>query len=345
MHFAGDSGKLECDYCGSSYTVEEIEKLYSEKDAAAAEQAAWDTSGFSGDWGKEGEGLKVYNCPSCGAQLICGEEMAASSCPYCGNPTIVPGQFAGALKPDFILPFRKTKEEAVAALKAHYRGKKLLPDVFSKENHIKEVKGVYVPFWLFDADVDVSLSFHGTRSHTRTTPDERIISTEHFDVYRSGTVGFESIPVDASKKMPDEYMDSIEPFDYGELKPFSTAYLPGYMADIPDVSVEECGPRADRRAISTAYETVRSTVGAYDTLEETGRRIDLRRGAVHYGLLPVWMLSTRWAGNNYLFAVNGQSGKTVGDLPVSSGKYWKYWLAIAAGLTIAGVALFTFLGL
>ncbi len=347
MHYAGDSGRLECEYCGSSYSVEEVEKLYADKDAAAAaapEQTAWDTSGLTENWGKDGEKLKTYSCPSCGAQLICDDETAATSCPYCGNPTIVPGQFTGALKPDFVLPFRKTKDEAVAALRAHYKGKKLLPSVFTQENHIKEIKGVYVPFWLFDAEVDTDLSFHATRSNTMTTQNERITQTEHFDVRRAGTVRFEHIPVDASKKMPDEYMDSVEPFDYADLKPFSTAYLPGYLADIPDVDVEECSSRADRRAINTALEETRSTVSGYDTLEETGRRINLRRGAVHYGLLPVWMLSTRWNGENYIFAVNGQTGKTVGDLPVSAKKYWTRWLAITAGVTVIGTLLVTLLG-
>jgi len=346
MHYAGDSGRLECDYCGGSYSVEEIEKLYADKDAAAAaaaEQTAWDTSGLSEDWGGEGANLKTYSCPSCGAQLICDAATAATSCPYCGNPTIVPGQFTGSLKPDYVLPFRQTKEQAVAALREHYRGKKLLPGVFMKENHIQEIKGVYVPFWLFDADVDTDLSFHATRSRTETMPDERIVHTEHYNVHRAGTVHFLRIPVDASQKMPDEYMDSVEPFDYEDLKAFSTAYLPGYLADIPDVSVEECSARADRRAINTALEEVRATVSGYDTVEETGRRLQLRRGAVHYGLLPIWMLSTRWGGKNFLFAVNGQTGKAIGDLPVSMGRYWGYWLAITAGVTAVATAIITLL--
>lgn len=114
LHFVGASGKLECDYCGASYDVAEIEALYAEKEekAAAAQQAEekktaekkatekqeasadggdWDTSGFSEDWGEEGERMKAYSCPSCGAELLCDESTAATSCPYCGNPTVVPG--------------------------------------------------------------------------------------------------------------------------------------------------------------------------------------------------------------------------------------------------------------
>jgi uncharacterized Zn finger protein (UPF0148 family) len=147
LHFVGASGKLECEYCGASYDVAEIEALYAEKEekAAAAQQAAeekaaeqkkasadggdWDTSGFSDDWGEEGAHMKAYSCPSCGAELICDESTAATSCPYCGNPTVVPGQFAGQLKPDFIIPFKYSKEDAVKALKEHCAGKFSCPRV------------------------------------------------------------------------------------------------------------------------------------------------------------------------------------------------------------------------
>ena len=61
--------------------------------------------------------MRVYSCPSCGAQLICEETTAATSCPYCGNPTVIPEQFSGILKPDYILPFKLSKEDAVSALK------------------------------------------------------------------------------------------------------------------------------------------------------------------------------------------------------------------------------------
>lgn len=124
LHFSGETGMLECDYCGSSYDVAEIEALYAQKDEKAAEakqkadekaeRAAadgddWDASGMSSDWGDEANGIKAYTCPSCGAELLCEETTAATSCPYCGNPTVVPGQFSGMLKPDYILPFKLGK--------------------------------------------------------------------------------------------------------------------------------------------------------------------------------------------------------------------------------------------
>lgn len=355
LHFVGASGKLECDYCGAQYDVAEIEALYPEESAAEAPQAAsdasqeasaaqsdWDTSGME-SWGAEADGMKVYSCPSCGAELICDETTAATSCPYCGNPTVVPGQFSGALKPDYVIPFKLSKDDAVAALKRHYQGKPFLPKSFTSGNSIQKIQGVYVPFWLFDGEASGDAHYEATRSHTYRSGDEEITETQHFDVFRAGSVSFEQIPVDASSKMPDDHMDSIEPYDYGELKPFSKAYLPGYLADKYDVSVEDSRARADLRCENTLDDALRATVSGYETCTRMGGTTNLHRGKVHYALLPVWMLSTKWQGKDYLFAMNGQTGKLVGDLPMSWGRFWTMFAAIAAPLSIIGTLITLFL--
>ena len=357
LHFVGSSGKLECDYCGSIYDVKEIEALQA-KDEAKAEAAfqkeeakaeaaaqsgdAWDTSSLGGDWGAAGAGMKAYNCPSCGAELICDSTTAATSCPYCGNPTIVPGQFAGTLKPDFILPFKLDKNAAVAALKRHYEGKRLLPKSFTDQNHIEEIKGVYVPFWLFDGTADASASFEATRSFTRREGKYQVTTTEHFDVFRAGTMDFRKVPVDASSHMPDGHMDSIEPYDYSDLKPFSTAYLPGFLADKYDVRAEDCASRADQRCETTAVNTLASTVQGYEMVLPRQQNVRLQRGKVYYALMPVWMLNTKWNGQNFLFAMNGQTGKLVGDLPVDKGRFWTLFASVAAPVAVVVAALMKF---
>ena len=347
LHFSEETGRLECDYCGSSFSVEEMETRSAEKERQAAEafeKAAaeakadagkWDAPGEQDSWGEDGAHLKTYSCPSCGAELICDEATAATSCPYCGNNTIIPGQFRGALKPELVIPFRIGKEDAVKALKTHYKGKPFLPKSFSDENHIQEIKGIYVPFWLFDGQAEADVSFAATRSTVMVTGRERITTTRHFDVRRAGTVSFEKIPVDASKKMPDDYMDSLEPFRYDAMVPFSTAYLPGFFADIPDVSIEECSLRAELRATDTAVESMSRQVSGYETCIPTRKDAQLRRGKVRCALLPVWLLSTQWEGKNFLFAMNGQTGKMVSDLPVSKKRYWAWWGGLTAGITAA----------
>lgn len=368
LHYSAKSGKLECDYCGSSFDVAEVEALYARKEAeaAAAKQAAdakaeaaqaakaeaaeaaaasggWDTSDISRDWGAEADGLRVYSCPSCGAELICDQSTAATACPYCGNPAIVPGQFSGALRPDSILPFRLSKDDAVQALRAHYKGKPFLPRSFTSANHIEQIQGVYVPFWLFDGGAEGAASYRASNTNVFVSGDYEITETRHYHVVRAGALAFEKIPVDASSKMPDDHMDSIEPFDYAQLRPFSTAYLPGYLADKYDVTIDDSRDRADTRCRETLAQALRDTVTGYGACVTEREDIALRRGKVHYALLPVWMLSTKWRGQDFLFAMNGQTGKLVGDLPTDRGRFWGMFAAIAAPLTVALTAILQFL--
>ena len=360
LHYSAKSGKLACDYCGSSFDVAEIEALYARKEAeaAAAKQAAdakaeaaqaakaeaaeaaaasggWDTSDLSRDWGAEADGLRVYSCPSCGAELICDQSTAATACPYCGNPARVPGQFSGALRPDYILPFRLSKDDAVQALRAHYKGKPFLPRSFTSANHIEQIQAVYVPFWLFDGGAEGAASYRASNTNVYETGDYEITETRHYHVVRAGSLAFEKIPVDASSKMPDDHMDSIEPFDYAQLRPFSTAYLPGYLADKYDVTIDDSRDRADTRCRETLAQALRDTVTGYGACVTEREDIALRRGKVHYALLPVWMLSTKWNGQDFLFAMNGQTGKFVGDLPVDKGAARKWMLGLTAALSAA----------
>ena len=366
LRFDAESGQLECDFCGSSFSVAEVEGVYAAKSeeakraGEAIEASAASSEGADApDSATEGAGgvsvgtveevvsssaaavasagagvaqvwqqtaaapapsMVIYNCPSCGAELICDETTVATSFPYCDNHAVIPTRYSGEFKPDFVLPFAKTKEEAIAALKSHYKGRPFLPDTFTDGNHVKEVKGVYVPFWLFDGSASGSASFEATRSRTYLSGNYRVTETDHFDVYRSGSISFLGIPVDASTKMPDDYMDSIEPFDYRALVPFSPAYLPGYLADKPDVDVEACGERADARAEVTVRDNLRDTVVGYEMVLARGSSAGVVRERSHYAMLPVWMLSTRWEDAPYLFAMNAQTGKMVGDLPVDKRK-------------------------
>ena len=248
------------------------------------------------------------------------------------------------MKPDYVIPFRLDKDAAVAALKKHYGGKPFLPKLFKSGNHLQKVQGVYVPFWLFDATADGDVTYVATRSHSHTEGDYRVTVTEHFNVRRAGSAGFQRIPADGSSKMPDDYMDSIEPFDYSELQPFSMSYLPGYLADKYDVTAEDCASRADERCRTSMEEILRSDITGYETVTPRTRNIRLRRGSVKYALLPVWVLKTHWGGKDYLFTMNGQTGKLVGDLPVSKGKYWGTFLGITAALflllNVSGIAGF-----
>ena len=280
--------------------------------------------------------MGVYVCQTCGGEIIADETTSATSCPFCGNPVIFKSRLSGELKPDYIIPFKLDKKAAKEALKKHMSGKKLLPKVFKSENHIDEVKGVYVPFWLFDTDADAEARYRATKTRFWSDGDYDYTETSHFSLLRSGSMGFDHIPVDGSRKMPDDLMESLEPFDFSEAVDFQTAYLSGYLADKYDVPADECNKRANERVKCSSDIALRSTVVGYDSVVPENVSVQFSGGRKHYALYPVWLLNTTWNGNKYTFAMNGQTGKFVGDLPIDKGAYWKYFGGIfAAGSIIA----------
>ena len=230
--------KMKCPYCDTEFDMETLASydagLNGEQDSME-----WETS--AGTQWQEGEadGLRTYVCKSCGGEIVGDENTAATSCPFCGNPVVMMGQFSGALKPDHVIPFKLDKNAAKAGLMQHLSGKRLLPKIFKDQNHIDEIKGIYVPFWLFDTDADAQVCYRTTKVRVWSDSKYDYTDTSHFLVNRSGSVSFEHIPVDGSTKMPDDLMESIEPFNFSAAVDFQTAYLAGYLADKYDVDAEQ----------------------------------------------------------------------------------------------------------
>lgn len=331
IQFDSNIQKMRCPYCDAEFDMQAVASLDATLNSAQPDNMNWNTQA-GGMW-QEGEtdGLRVYVCNSCGGEVVGDATTAATHCPYCDNPVVMTGQFAGALRPDLVIPFKKDKKMAIAALKKHYEGKKLLPNVFKNENHIKEVKGVYVPFWLFDADVQANVQYKATTVRTWKDSSYRYTETSYFAVNRAGYVAFDCVPVDGSTKMDDKLMESVEPFNINEAVDFQTAYLAGYLADKYDVSAEESILRANERIKKSTEDAFMSTVNGYDSVTTDFSQINLQNGRARYALYPVWILNTEWRGNKYTFAVNGQTGKVVGDLPMDKGKY-KRWLFGTVGV-------------
>ena len=339
LQYSTENDQLECEYCGSSYHIKQIEWHYEQQSAEAAKAKKSDEEQAMHEnlWGKGADRMRAYSCPSCGAELICDHTTAATSCPYCGNPTIVPAQFAGVLRPRHIIPFKVSKEEAVGILHNFFKRKPLLPRAFTAEHHIEEIKGVYVPTWLFDANGYADVTYAATRSETVLSGNVEHITTHHYLARRGGHVQFDNVPMDGSTKMADEYMYSIEPFDYSGLVPFSMAYLPGFLADRYDVGKKEAFEFAKVRMENSAKMAMQHYVRGYDTAVPVKSEVNVEPSETRYALLPVWLLHTKYRGKDYMFAINGQTGKLAGNLPISWGKL----LAMFAGITLAGAAIYT----
>lgn len=323
-----DSGlqKMKCPYCDKEFEIDALKAMDETKAADADDEMHWNNKESGAEWnGAEAEGMRVYICNSCGGEIVCDETTAATSCPYCDNPVVVRGNVSGMLRPELVIPFKLDKKAAIEALSNHLKGKKILPKIFRKKNHIEEVKGIYVPFWLFSADVDADIRYKGTKVRYWSDSNYNYTETKHYSIYRSGSVGFKNIPVDGSSKMADDLMDSIEPFDLSEGVDFNTAYLAGYFADKYDVDAEQSIERANSRIKRSAEDVLRNTVSGYNTVSTDSSSVKLYNGSSRYALLPVWILNTTWKNKKFTFAMNGQTGKFVGNLPVDRGAFWKYW--------------------
>lgn len=322
-----DSGiqKMKCPYCDTEFEMETLKALDEELNNEQPDNMAWETQPGS-EW-QEGEtdGMKVYVCNSCGGEIVGDQNTAATSCPFCGNPVVMAGQFSGALKPDYVIPFRLDKNAAKAGLMRHLKGKRLLPKIFKDQNHIDEIKGIYVPFWLFDADANANIRYKATRIRSWSDINYIYTETSHYSIHRGGKIGFERVPVDGSSKMPDDLMESIEPYNFDDAVDFQTAYLAGFFADKYDVTAEQSINRANQRIKQSTEQTFASTVRGYNSVIPEYSSVQLSNSRAKYALYPVWILSTSWQGKNYTFAMNGQTGKFVGDLPVDKAAYWKWW--------------------
>ena len=339
IEFDSNLQKMKCPYCDSEFEIETLQSYNAELNAQPQENMSWDTAAGQQWQPGETEGLRIYTCNSCGGEIVADDTTGASECPFCGNPVVMTGQFAGDLKPDLVIPFKVDKKAAIAALQNHYKGKRLLPKVFKDQNHIKEVKGLYVPVWLFDTDADAYVRYRATRTRVWSDSQYNYTETSYFAVTRGGGIGFENVPVDGSTKMDDTLMESIEPFRIEEAVDFQTAYLSGFLADKYDVDAEASIGRANERIKHSTEDAFRDTVYGYTSVVPVSSTINLQNGRARYALYPVWILNTQWNGQKFTFGINGQTGKIAGDLPMDKGLFRKWLFGVSAAVAASAFAI------
>lgn len=332
INYSAETRNMTCPACGAEFDVEALQKVAEEREQDIEHVLEWKSDGAP--WREEEtQNLAVYMCSSCGGKIITDVTTGATSCPYCENSVVVKSHFSGDFKPDKIIPFKVSRDEAIAALRRHVNSNKYIPALFRDENRINEIKGVYVPHWLFSGDGTASAHFSARNIRTWRMGDYDYSEINHYSIHRQGQFAFMNIPVDGSQKMDDTLMESIEPFDYSECEEFSTGYLMGFLADKYDVTPEECVERANQRIEQSIESALRNTVQGYQQISKDQSNVNLKNGRYDYALLPVWMLTTTWNGERYIFAMNGQTGKFIGNLPLDKKKYYKHLVGLSAILS------------
>ncbi len=303
----------KCEYCGSIFTKDELavneEKF--EKEKVEKEKNIEKTT----------EEIEVdeYTCQNCGAIIVADKNTAATFCVYCRNTAILKSRLTDKFAPSKVIPFAKTKKDAIEGFTNVCKGKIFMPKEFALERNINEITGVYIPFWLHTVELNVAMKGKGNRITTWTTGDKRYTKTDIYEVEREGDVFFENIPCDGSARFDNAIMNSVEPFDYNDLVDFSAGYLSGFLAEKYDVEKEEAKKITLKRAEATADTTIRSSI-PYTSFVPDQKESRIKEETMDYVLLPVWMVNVKYNGKMYPFAMNGQTGKMIGNIPYSKGK-------------------------
>lgn len=345
IEFNATTQNMKCPYCDTEFDIASMTQASQDAESIGQDNFQW--SAQDSQW-QEGEtdGMSIYICNSCGGEIVADATTGASSCPYCDNPVVMKGKFEGALKPDIVIPFKYDKKTAKEAYRKFIESKKLVPKLFKDRNHIDEIKGVYVPHWLFSGTAVASADFSAQRVRSWSDSNNNYIETSYYNCYRSGNMNFANIPVDGSSKMDDALMESIEPFDIKDGVPFSTAYLAGFLADKYDVDLGASVPRANERVKNSVISALEKTVTdrMYSGVASNGSQVEIANGSYTYALYPVWILNTTWEGKKYTFAMNGQTGKFVGDLPLDKKAFWKKIAVLTAPLSVVAFGILWLMG-
>lgn len=324
--FDPDTQMSKCEFCLSTFSENELKN--SNKQVKHSEQAKEIIEDASDSiHGDEAKSL-LYTCPSCGAEIITDETTSASMCCYCHNPVVFSKQLEGEFKPSKVIPFKLSRQRAEEDFKSWCKRKKFLPNGFYSPSQIEKMAGLYVPYWLVDCDTSGNLSARATNISTWIAGDYQYTKTDTYAVYREADMHFDNIAHDASSKADDQVMDSIGPFNFNDLTDYSPTYLSGFLAEKYDVDKDKVYPEIKRRVEKAVNVTLRESIHGYTGVIVNGSHVQVRRSRFHYTLMPIWMLTYLYKGETYMFAMNGQTGKLYGRLPLDKAKVFRFSLLI-----------------
>lgn len=319
---------LKCAYCGTENQIIESDIAHAVIDAVdydeftAAMQDIHDAR-FTIT-------AEVVHCQNCGANSTLDPHVTADLCAFCASPLVIDHQEKRIVKPHALIPFFIEENKAFSLFKKWSGGLWFAPNnfkrIFSAQNN--RLKGVYIPFWSYDAHA--SSSYQGQRgeyyyvTRTRRAADGK---TETYQEQRtrwyhaSGHVynRFKDVLISASTSLPHDFASKIGPWDMQHLKPFNSQYLSGFVAETFSID-HIAGSHVAKNIMDAeiAY-TVRADIGGdtqqVDDVDSVYKDVKLK-----YVLLPVWLSAYRYKGKSYQIMVNAFNGRVYGQRPYS---FWK----------------------
>lgn len=307
--------KGKCDYCDSIFSIDEL------KDSLAGAENKNDElneEGISDNLKEEIEkNTKIYSCPRCGSEIIADKTTTATFCCYCNGPIILKGNLTGDFRPSKVIPFKIDKIKAEDILLKWAKKRLFIKKGFTAKKELDKIKGIYIPYWLLDCNVNGNLSATGKKITTWKDKDYEYTRTDIYNIYRECNMKFKDVPQNASSKADDGAMRAIEPFEYSEMKDFSMPYLSGFLADKYDKSKEDVLPMLKSQINKKAHSLLRESISGYKSLTESTSNNNYSNMNFKYVMFPVWMLVYEFNKKKYTFYINGQTGEVYGALPVS----------------------------
>lgn len=324
-----DSGKYSCEYCMSSFSENEIstgqeaganppvKTFYEEKIPAGEESSAF------------------YSCPSCGAQIVTEATTAASYCYYCHNPVVMSGRLEGRLRPDKIIPFSIGRERAVNDFLNWAKKKKFIPRAFFIKKQIEMITGVYFPYWLYDCDVRGRLDAKATKVRTWRSGNYRHTETSNYRILREGDIHFSDIIINALRGADKKLSEGVLPYDLDKLQDFRMPFLSGFQAQNRDIDFSELEDEVENQVRGYTEKLLRDTATGYTSISAAEISAEKKSGTWRCALLPAWILT--YIDRNkktYYYAMNGQTGKVCGILPLDIKRLLLLFIAVAIPLWI-----------
>lgn len=263
-------------------------------------------------------------CPNCGGEVKVEEHTSATQCPYCDSYLIFNERVEGEYAPKVMIPFQISKESCKQALRDKFKKCLFAPTDFLSEARLNEILGIYVPYWFYDYDTACHFQGEGTKTRVWRSGNTEYTETSYYEVIRDMDISFERLPVDASAQMPDDIMELIAPFQYGQMQDFTPEYMSGFYGEKYNVTSDVVESRARATMKDSALKLLRESYSGYSSVRSVSQQVNVTDSKVNYGLLPVWRYIYRYNNKDYPFYVNGQTGKIVGIPPISKGKVWAY---------------------
>ena len=297
--------KMYCKACESVYDPENVDK---QKD---------------GTDGSEME-INQFICPQCAGEIYSTDDAATAFCSYCGAATMLSSRLRSERRPDYIIPFKVTKERCKEAYVQTMKRAIYAPGRLRNKNNVQEFRGIYIPYWLCDVEQKGPIHVKATENYVET--GYNVTDTYIVDSYVDNC--YEDIAMDACSLFPDDINSKIAPFDAVGLKPFSTGYLSGFYADLPDVDYEIYKGQIYEVADSQAYEEMcdrlaigRKNLQVQPSQDNETSIFHSNISQIKTALFPVWFMSYKNGKRIAYAVVNGQSGKVVADIPMDSKKF------------------------